>query len=196
MCIILAGAFGCQSPDASRYQLAGYPAEVQPTVEATRTAHQLEDRNGGVFDNEAILRNLHRIAVSLQRRTAPQRENWKVQILNTDKVNGFGLPNGSIYLTRGLYQMIQYDDDLIAAVIAHEMAHLEAGDCYKEPPKTKDEALRREICADLRAADFLRAAGYNPQSLVELLSIIEQHQPAGWAQIRQNAISQTLSMAP
>ncbi|MCP4650948.1 MAG: M48 family metalloprotease [PVC group bacterium] len=46
------------------------------------------------------------------------------KVLEKDDVNAFALPGGYIYIFKGLWDKIEKEDDLIAAVLAHEIGHL------------------------------------------------------------------------
>ncbi len=48
---------------------------------------------------------------------------WKVYVLNNPQVNAFALPNGNIFVYKGLLDFVK-DDDELAAVLGHEMAHV------------------------------------------------------------------------
>ncbi len=47
---------------------------------------------------------------------------FTVKLLDTEMVNAMALPGGYIYVTRGLLETVESDDEL-AGVLAHEMAH-------------------------------------------------------------------------
>ncbi len=49
--------------------------------------------------------------------------DWKVYVLDNPQVNAFALPNGNIFVYKGLLDFVKSDDEL-AAVLAHEMAHV------------------------------------------------------------------------
>ena len=51
------------------------------------------------------------------------RYRWKVYVLDRKEVNAFALPNGNIFVFRGLLDFVKGDDEL-AAVLGHEMAHV------------------------------------------------------------------------
>ncbi len=44
-------------------------------------------------------------------------------LLDTSEVNAFAVPGGFIYVTRGMLDFV-HDDDELAAVIGHELAHV------------------------------------------------------------------------
>jgi len=50
---------------------------------------------------------------------------YRVKIIDSDEINAFALPGGYIYVYRGLLDM-GLNDDQLAAVIGHEVTHIEA----------------------------------------------------------------------
>jgi len=50
------------------------------------------------------------------------RFEWDLHVLDKDVVNAFCLPGGKIFVFRGILKLVQNDDQL-ATVISHEMAH-------------------------------------------------------------------------
>lgn len=48
---------------------------------------------------------------------------WSFGLLETSSINAFAAPGGIILLTRGLYDLLETEDEL-AAVLAHEIAHV------------------------------------------------------------------------
>lgn len=57
-------------------------------------------------------------------------------ILNTDDINAFATPGGHIFITRGLLRCCRTEDAL-AAVLAHEIAHVELGHGMKAIEKAR-----------------------------------------------------------
>lgn len=45
------------------------------------------------------------------------------KVLEMKEVNAFSLPGGPVYVTRGLLDLTEGDEDELASVIGHEMAH-------------------------------------------------------------------------
>lgn len=58
---------------------------------------------------------------------ASERPNlrYKVTILNSQAINAFALPDGQLYVTRGLLALSN-DTSELASVLSHEMAHVTA----------------------------------------------------------------------
>ncbi len=176
---------GCHGP-------AGWQAqqiELTPEAEAlagAAAAPTLEARYGGVLADPEAEERMQRVGRVLCARTCALEGEYQFQILGSDTVNALSLPGGRIYLTRGLYARIKTDAQL-AAIIAHEMAHLVAKDHFKPRCGDPEAALDREVCADLRAVCYLKAAGYAPLSMCEVIEIIRDQQPDGWSDIRATA---------
>jgi len=51
-------------------------------------------------------------------------EGYHVQALDTNEVNSLSTPGGFLFVTRGLLQILQ-DEDTLAAVLAHEIGHVQ-----------------------------------------------------------------------
>lgn len=59
------------------------------------------------------------IAQQSERKELP----WAFVIIDTPSINAFAAPGGIVLVTRGLYQMLETEDEL-ASVLAHEIAHV------------------------------------------------------------------------
>jgi len=69
---------------------------------------------------------------------------YKVTILDTPKVNAFALPGGYLYITRGLLALAS-DSSEIAAVIAHEMAHVSANHAILRQERMSSTQLGEDV---------------------------------------------------
>jgi predicted Zn-dependent protease len=78
------------------------------------------------YQNEAATRYLNTMAIMLSRlSTKPETfGGYHVLILDTDEINAFAAPGGFIVVSRGLLRCC-LDEDSVAAVIAHEIGHIE-----------------------------------------------------------------------
>lgn len=77
-----------------------------------------------VTDNPELLAWVERVAAPLIKDTYRKNVNYKFRILDSTEVNAFASPNGYIYITTGLLDIIESDHEL-AFIIAHEMGHIE-----------------------------------------------------------------------
>lgn len=149
-----------------------------------RAAKRVEPQYGGVCRDAQVECRMQHIGRKLMC-AAPQLQGvCTYRLLNSDDANALSLPLGRIYITKGLYDRIDNRENVLAAVLAHEMAHLLSGDSLKPSPCNCAAALQREIDADSRAADLLRQAGFDPQSLVAAVELVRYEQPATWADQR------------
>lgn len=51
---------------------------------------------------------------------------YSFKVIDRNDVNAIALPGGPVYIYRGLLDLIGNDDDALAAVIAHEVGHVDA----------------------------------------------------------------------
>ena len=166
------------------------PCARSPEAEAlagARAACLLEARYGGTLADEAAQQRMATLGNALAEASRLPLVDSEFALLDTPSRNAFSLPPNRVYLTRGLYDRLQTDDQL-AGVIAHEFAHLLVRDHFKPAACTCDEVLAREVAADRRGVDLLCAAGYESEALVEVVHIVADCQPAGWADIRAGCI--------
>lgn len=68
----------------------------------------------------------------------------RVTILNSPAVNAFALPSGDLYVTRGLIALAS-DESELAAVIAHEIAHVKADHAKLRQRQAEAAALARRV---------------------------------------------------
>ena len=78
---------------------------------------------GGIYTDRPAEIMLARIVGRLLAAANQPNTNFTVTILDTAEVNAFALPGGYVYVTRGLLALAS-DTSEIAAVLAHEIAHV------------------------------------------------------------------------
>ncbi|MBL4726907.1 MAG: M48 family metalloprotease [Rhizobiaceae bacterium] len=69
---------------------------------------------------------------------------YKITVLNSPKINAFALPGGYLYVTRGLLALAN-DSSELAAVIAHEMAHVFSNHAILRREKISHSALGKDV---------------------------------------------------
>ena len=123
---------------------------------------------GGEYSAPQMQRLLDQIAARLVAASQEPTRSYQVTVLNSPLVNAFALPDGRLYVTRGLLALAN-DESEIAAVMAHEIAHVNA-----QHATQRAELERRSKIASRVAAEVLqsRAAGeaVETQGLVSLAS--------------------------
>ena len=56
---------------------------------------------------------------------------YRFQVVDADDVNAFAVPTGYIFVTRGLMESLETEQEL-AAILAHEIAHVESRHGYRQ----------------------------------------------------------------
>jgi hypothetical protein len=82
---------------------------------------------------------------------------WSFAVLDTDEINAFAAPGGYVFMTRGLYQVLQSDDE-VAAVLGHEISHVVARDHYNVIHKQAMTSVASTIVID-KATSHAGVAG-------------------------------------
>lgn len=79
-----------------------------------------------VYDNDEATRYLNLLGQTVARFSdMPDTfKGYRFLVLDTDEVNAFAAPGGFIFISRGMIRLCRTEDDL-AAVIAHEVAHVQ-----------------------------------------------------------------------
>lgn len=76
----------------------------------------------GIYNNPKVKEYVENIGNKLVL-NAERKLPYSFTLLNTDMVNAFAAPGGYIFITKGLLNYIESDDEL-ACVIGHELAHI------------------------------------------------------------------------
>lgn len=152
----------------------------------------VEARYGGVVRDFVAEQRMHRIGFRLTQHTSEIQGPCHYRVLNTNKPNAVSLPGGRVYITRGLYARLE-SDELLAAALAHELAHIASKDHFKPRCACVEDALDRETSADCRGAEYLLKAGLGPNAMIEVVRLIEDAQPTGWADVRVRLLMRKIS---
>ncbi len=162
-----------------------------------RQASRRFERRAKLVKDVAVQEYVDRIAQSVAQNSDCQVP-VTVKIVDSSEINAFSFPGGFLYINSGLILGID-DEAELAAVIAHEIAHVVARDGMKDssylgtgtgaspifiPAPTdsggtvdvggylvplKFAASTRETDADSRGIQYLQKAGYDPSALVTFL---------------------------
>ncbi|MEN3002345.1 MAG: M48 family metallopeptidase [Armatimonadota bacterium] len=136
-------------------------------------------------------------------RVEPYEYTFKV--LDSDEVNAFALPGGPVYVMRGLLEMVG-DDDELACVIGHELAHINRRHAAKQVTrgtwasvlivlgtqgKVRDIAeltatllqlkysRNQEYEADRLGIEYAYRAGYDPNGMIRFFQKLQARQKEG-----------------
>lgn len=105
-------------------------------------------RYGGVFEDTKAERMIAVIVGKLVAVSDDPSRVYKITLLNSPKVNAFALPGGFLYLTRGLLSLAN-DSSELAAVIAHEMAHVSANHAIVRQEQLRSKEVGEQVVSDV-----------------------------------------------
>lgn len=115
------------------------------------------------------------VAAGAERREVP----WRFVLLDSTSIVSFGLPNGLIGLTRGLFDLLDSEDDL-AAVFAREIAQVQRQHWLAQGVTPSSAALTRGVgAAAVLEADhdglvLAARAGYDSSALLTVFEDIDE----------------------
>jgi len=101
-------------------------------------------RYGGVYSNPDAERLIAVIVGKLISVSEDPSRVFKITLLDSPKVNAFALPGGFLYITRGLLALAN-DSSEIAAVLAHEMAHVSANHAIVRKEQIEGVAIGERV---------------------------------------------------
>jgi len=145
--LALAGCASIDPPPA--------PANVAPPVASKPAASpfaaerkRLIDAFGGEYHAPGTEAFLNGVLAKLAPAPDASAQPYRVTLLNSPVVNAFALPSGDIFMTRGLLALAD-DTSEIAAVMAHEIAHVTARHAAQRAEFEKTAALFTRVNAQV-----------------------------------------------
>lgn len=116
---------------------------------AQRQEHErLVSSYGGAYNNPKLQKQIEDVVTRLVAASERPNLHYRVTILNSPAVNAFALPNGSLYVTRGLLALAS-DNSELASVLAHEMAHVIANHAATREDQMKQAVLVSRVISDV-----------------------------------------------
>ena len=142
---------GCASmPDNRQVSLpvpqASAQSELQPAEE--REHLRILASYGGIYENARLQGTIEKTVVRLVAASERPDLKYKVTILNSPAINAFALPNGHLYISRGLTALAN-DKAELASVLAHEMGHVIARHAAIREDQARQAALISHVVSDV-----------------------------------------------
>ncbi len=106
---------------------------------------------GGIYRDAKVERTLVPIVSRIVAASDRPDQPYRITILNAPAINAFALPGGYLYVTRGLLALAS-DSSEVAAVLAHEMAHVTANHAIARQNKARDAQIVSRAVADVDPA--------------------------------------------
>ena len=103
---------------------------------------------GGTYADPKVENLLDGVASRLVAASTEPGLAYKITVLNSPTVNAFSLPDGHLYVTRGLLALANSTSE-IAAVLAHEMAHVTARHAIQRVELEKSSALFSKVASEV-----------------------------------------------
>jgi len=156
------GLLGCATnPATGRPQLM-LLNDAQEIRLGSRAAPQVAAKFGGPLSDPAAQRWIQNLGLSIARRSHRPEMPWHFQVLNTELPNAFALPGGYIFITKGLLELLDTQEQ-VAAALAHEVGHVNA--------KHVVDNLQRALGTELILRGVSRAAGDRAEVAVPIAKI-------------------------
>jgi predicted Zn-dependent protease len=126
------------------------PPEKQRLLSASEQREHLRilAAYGGVYREPRLQDMVEKTVDKLVAASERPEQKYEVTILNSPAVNAFALPNGELYVTRGLIALAN-DNSELASVLAHEMAHVIARHAAIREEQARQAALVNKVATDL-----------------------------------------------
>ncbi|CAN1527825.1 COG4784 Putative Zn-dependent protease [Rhabdaerophilaceae bacterium] len=157
-----------------RVELPGSSDTLEPGSALEREHKRLIASFGGEYRAPRLHGLLSQITERLRLVSDRPNETYRITLLNSPTVNAFALPNGYVYLTRGLVALAN-DTAEIASVVAHEVAHVTGRHALE-----RAELESRSVLVSRVQAEVLDNAGASrlmrDQSRVALASFSRQQE--------------------
>ena len=130
---------------------------------------------GGEYHWPKAENYLNDVLVRLAKASETPGAPYRVTILNSAVVNAFALPSGDLFVSRGLLALAN-DTSEVAAVMAHEIAHVTARHAFLRAEQEKRAALIAQAArviqsqqkgAEVAASSAMTIAGFSRQQELE-----------------------------
>ncbi|HEX8902947.1 M48 family metallopeptidase [Vitreimonas sp.] len=115
-------------------------------------------------NDRAMQARLERIGEAVAAQSRAQTAAWEFAVFDSADINAFVLPGGKVGFFRGLIESAQSDDE-IAAVMGHEIGHIEA----RHSNERMSQQLALQIGVSLAAAAMSEEYGQNAEAIASAL---------------------------
>jgi len=148
LAVLLAGCTNI--PDNKQVTLPVPQADAQAELPAAEEREHLRilASYGGIYENAKLQTSIEKTVDRLVAASERPDLKYKVTILNSPAINAFALPNGHLYITRGLVALAN-DKAELASVLAHEMGHVIARHAAIREEQAKQAALISHVVSDV-----------------------------------------------
>jgi predicted Zn-dependent protease len=149
-CVLAVLLAGCADMGGVRHaaNLRPKPAPVEMSPAAQREHQRILASYGGVYHSARLQKLIEKTVARLVAASDRPDQKYRITILNSPAVNAFALPNGQLYVTRGLIALAN-DEAELASVLAHEMGHVIAHHAAIREDQARQAALVSHVVSDV-----------------------------------------------
>lgn len=143
---------GCTS--IADFKQVGLPLPSEATGDAqhakagARESARILASYGGVYDNPKLQAIIEKTVARLVAASERPDLKYQVTVLNSPAINAYALPNGRIYVTRGLMALAN-DEAELASVLSHEMGHVIARHGAIREEQARQAAVVAHVVTDV-----------------------------------------------
>ena len=135
----------CSSiPGGRQILLPDLPKNAEANSPSVREHQRVLAAYGGAYEDPKLHAKLTSIVSRLVAASDRPDLSYKITVLNSPAVNAFALPNGQLYVTRGLLSLAN-DSAEFASVMSHEMAHVIA----RHAATREEQARKTELISNV-----------------------------------------------
>lgn len=150
--VLIAALAGCtQVPDAPRQVSLPIPRTIDRSETAPATVREnarILASYGGVYENPPLQAEIESTVAKLVAASERPDLKYQVTMLNSPAINAFALPNGQLYISRGLVALAA-DKAELASVLAHEMGHVIARHAAIREEQARQTALISQVVSEV-----------------------------------------------
>ena len=142
---------GCTSTSDNRLISLPVPqasSQAEPDPATQREHARILASYGGEHDNARMHAMIEKTVERLVAASERPDLKYQVIILNSPSINAFSLPNGRLYITRGLIALAN-DKAELASVLSHEMGHVIAHHAAIREEQARQVAIISHVVSDV-----------------------------------------------
>jgi predicted Zn-dependent protease len=147
LALLLAGCASMPGLDR-QVSLPDPPAQAEAPPTNQREHARILAAYGGPYLNQQLDALVTRTVDKLVAASERPGMRYRVTVLNSPAINAFALPNGQLYVTRGLLALAS-DTSELASVLSHEMAHVIARHAAIRDDQARQAAIVSRVVNDV-----------------------------------------------
>jgi len=146
--LLVAGCAG--TPETHQVSLpdAKPPARTETQTASSRERLRILASYGGVYENARLQALIRKTVDRLVAASERPDLKYEVTVLNSPAINAFALPDGELFVTRGLIALAN-DTSELSSVLSHEMGHVIAHHAEIREDKARQVALINHVVTDV-----------------------------------------------